>query len=366
MSEVANKIDKVRLLVVDDSAVIRRIISSALAKCDDIEVVGTAANGLLAISFLKENKVDVVTLDIEMPEMDGLTALNEIRKFERDLPIIMFSTLTQRGANATIQALTSGASDYVSKPTGAGDISEAFKVLEELLIPKIRSLAARGRSRFNRAILQNTVPKPAQSAPVTLRSNKPLQQPIEAICIGISTGGPAALMYIFESIKRPLPVPIFIVQHMPPKFTEILANRLTEVGVIPVEEPYEGQEAIPGKAYIAPGGRHMALERQGSKVIMKINDDPPENSCRPAADVLFRTAAHVYGSKLLAAVLTGMGSDGLNGSMEIVNKSGCVIAQDEESSVVWGMPGAVVKANLVDGIYALNDFPAELFRRATI
>lgn len=365
MSEVANKIDKVRVLVVDDSAVIRRIISSALAKCDDIEVVGTAANGLLAISFLKENKVDVVTLDIEMPEMDGLTALNEIRKFERDLPIIMFSTLTQRGANATIQALTSGASDYVSKPTGAGDISEAFKVLEELLIPKIRSLAARGRSRFNRAIVQSTVSKPVQSAPITLRPNKPLQS-IEAICIGVSTGGPAALMYIFESIKRPLPVPIFIVQHMPPKFTEILANRLTEVGVIPVEEPYEGQEAMPGKAYIAPGGRHMALQRQGSKVIMKINDDPPENSCRPAADVLFRTAAHVYGSKLLTAVLTGMGSDGLNGSMEIVNKSGSVIAQDEESSVVWGMPGAVVKANLVDGIYALNDIPAELSRRATI
>jgi len=365
MSQVSSPNKKIRVLIVDDSAVIRRIISSTLQKCDDIEIVGTAANGILAIEFLKANKADVVTLDVEMPEMDGITALKEIRIFEPDLPIVMFSSLTQRGADATIQALISGASDYVSKPAGVGDINAAIQVLEEILIPKIRNLAARGAKKVRlseHSVSVNQILSKDSSSLRPARSN----QKIDAICIGISTGGPAALMYLFEAIKTPLPLPIFIVQHMPPKFTEILANRLSDIGATPVEEPYEGQEAIAGRAYIAPGGRHMALQRIGSKVVMSINDDPPENSCKPAADVLFRSAAQVYGSKLLAVVLTGMGNDGLNGSEEVIEHEGSVIAQDEESSIVWGMPGSVVKANLVEKVLSLNEVPAELIRRSAV
>ena len=374
MPEVSNQNSKIRVFIVDDSAVIRRMIANTMQKFSDIEVVGTAANGLLAVNFLKANVVDVVTLDVEMPEMDGIAALKEIRKFAPDLPIIMFSSLTQRGTDSTIQALINGASDYVSKPTGTADVNEACKVLEETLIPKMRSLVTRGK-RVPKALSVVNAQSPNVSDishisgiadDISALRPKSLGGKIEAICIGVSTGGPAALMYLFEAIKEPLPLPIFIVQHMPPKFTEILANRLTDVGVIPVEEPYEGQEVKAGRAYIAPGGRHMALERQGSKVIMTLNDDPPENSCRPAADVLFRSASQIYGSKLLAVVLTGMGSDGLNGALEVIGNHGCVIAQDERSSVVWGMPGAVVKANLVEGTFALNEMPAELIRRALI
>jgi len=363
--EVPNQHTKIRVFIVDDSAVIRRMIANTMQKFSDIEVVGTAANGQLAVNFLKANTVDVVTLDVEMPEMDGIAALKEIRKFAPDLPIIMFSSLTQRGTDSTIQALINGASDYVSKPTGVADINEACKILEETLIPKMRGLVARGK-RVPKAVSAKSIPTLNVPSHIGAPRPKGLSGKIEAICIGVSTGGPAALMYLFEAIKEPLPLPIFIVQHMPPKFTEILANRLTDVGVIPVEEPYEGQEVKAGRAYIAPGGRHMALERQGSKIVMTLNDDPPENSCRPAADVLFRSASKIYGSKLLAVVLTGMGSDGLNGSLEVIGNNGCVIAQDEQSSVVWGMPGAVVKANLVEGTFALNDMPAELIRRALV
>lgn len=368
LPEVSNQSPKIRVFIVDDSAVIRRMIANTMQKFSDIEVVGTAANGLLAVNFLKANVVDVVTLDVEMPEMDGIAALKEIRKFAPDLPIIMFSSLTQRGTDSTIQALINGASDYVSKPTGTADVNEACKVLEETLIPKMRSLVTRGKRVPKVLPVENVQSLNVSDIADHIGALRPksLGGKIEAICIGVSTGGPAALMYLFETIKEPLPLPIFIVQHMPPKFTEILANRLTDVGVIPVEEPYEGQEVKAGRAYIAPGGRHMALERQGSKVVMTLNDDPPENSCRPAADVLFRSASQIYGSKLLAVVLTGMGSDGLNGALEVIGNHGSVIAQDEQSSVVWGMPGAVVKANLVEGTFALNEMPAELIRRALV
>ena len=186
---------------------------------------------------------------------------------------------------------------------------------------------------------------------------------IEALCIGVSTGGPAALMELFEAWKSPLSVPIFIVQHMPPKFTELLASRLTSVGVIPVIEAQHGQEAFPGKAYIAPGGKHLELRKSGAKVLMILNEDPPENSCRPAVDVLFRSAAKIYGSHLLALVLTGMGYDGLKGAVDIVNANGRVLVQDEETSVIWGMPGAIANANLAEKILPLGDIPNEIIFR---
>jgi len=205
---------------------------------------------------------------------------------------------------------------------------------------------------------------PTQSS-VVRKEGRSLK-PVDALCIGVSTGGPAALMRVFELWRTPLPVPIFIVQHMPPKFTTLLAARLTDVGVMPVQEPYDGQEALPGQAYLAPGGFHLVLKRKGIKVFMFLNEDPPENSCRPAVDVLFRSAAQIYGQALLAVVLTGMGYDGLRGTEEIIRSNGMVLAQDEATSVIWGMPGAVVEANLVEKVLPLDAIPDEILFRTQL
>ena len=356
--------EKIRVLIVDDSAVMRRIIMSSLLAHPEIEVIGTSENGLEAIADIKRIKPDLVTLDIEMPEMDGLTALKQIRLFDRHLPIIMFSSLTQRGAEATIDALTLGASDYVGKPTNLGDRAEALRVLEEILVPKIKDLC----QKTKRSPLPHIKPQKetinlssvlANSSLSNLREKR-LNDRIEAICIGVSTGGPAALMELFKLWKSPLSVPIFIVQHMPPKFTEYLATRINAIGVIPTTEAINGQEALPGHAYIAPGGMHMEVVRSGSKTHIALNENPPENSCRPAVDVLFRSAANVFGSRVLGVVLTGMGYDGLKGSMEIVKAGGRIWAQDQESSVIWGMPGAVVNENLTEKVLPLTQIPNEI------
>lgn len=380
--------DKIRVLIVDDSAVMRRIIMNSLMKHPEIEVVGTAANGLLAIESIKRSNPDIVTLDVEMPEMDGITALREIRKIYPVLPIIMFSSLTQRGAKATMDALTYGASDYVGKPQASADPADAYKVLEDNLIPKIKALCQRATGDGNKptsikergaarrealsipvpekitAIPSNQTP-PMASTKVVRPEGRPLY-PVDALCIGVSTGGPAALMKVFEMWRTPLSVPIFIVQHMPPKFTTLLAARLTEVGVMPVQEPYEGQEALAGQAYLAPGGYHLELRRKGAKVFMYLNEDPPENSCRPAVDVLFRSAAKVYGQSLLAVVLTGMGYDGLRGAEDIIRSNGVVLAQDEATSVIWGMPGAIAQADLAEKVLPLESIPDEILFRTQL
>jgi two-component system chemotaxis response regulator CheB len=365
----------------------RRILMTALSKHADIQVIGHAENGQVAVDKVRASPPDIITLDVEMPVMDGIAALKEIRKFNPKIPIVMFSAFTQRGARATMDALTNGASDYVGKPSNIQNPEEAFKFLDENLIPKIRSLCAksknsnlapslreRGNERRESQGLSNPaaglvkpsfVVQKSSLAPVLRQENRPLS-PIDGIVIGVSTGGPAALMRVFELWKSPLRVPIFIVQHMPPVFTQLLANRLTEIGVIPVMEPYDGQEAQPGKAYIAPGGWHMYLKRQGTKVFMGLNDDPPENSCRPAVDVLFRSAAQVYKRSLLGVVLTGMGQDGLLGAQDILRENGTVIVQDQETSVIWGMPGAVAKADLAEKVLPLDEIPNEILYRTQI
>lgn len=377
--------EKVRVLIVDDSAIMRKIIASALQKEPSIEVVGFAANGLQAIEAIKTCNPDVMTLDIEMPEMDGLTALREIRKDNKYLPIIMFSSLTYKGAQAAVMALTAGASDYVGKPTNTtGGIDDAFKVLEAELIPKIIGLAKRVKSRRDREgradgtqqLPTSTILKPSITAmplastlisslasKVSKVTSGVLAKPAQAVCIGVSTGGPEALMQVFGTFNAPLSVPIFIVQHMPADFTALLAARLSATGVMTVKEAEEGEIALPGMVYIAPGGFHMILSRQGTKTIIHLNTEPPENSCRPAVDVLFRTAADVYGSGLLAVMLTGMGYDGLKGAQTIKEKGGQVIAQDEATSVIWGMPGAVVQAGLADGVLPIDKMADEIIFR---
>lgn len=378
--------EKVRVLIVDDSAVMRKIIASALQKEPSIEIAGFAANGLQAIEAIQACNPDVVTLDIEMPEMDGLTALREIRKENKYLPIIMFSSLTHKGAQAAVMALTAGASDYVGKPANAtGGIDDAFKVLETELIPKIIGLAKRVKSRRAREGVAAEAPKPIPvAAPKVVSDAKPLTpikvpsslaskiskatsgvlaKPAEAVCIGVSTGGPEALMQVFGAFNAPLSVPIFIVQHMPADFTALLAARLSATGVMTVKEAEEGEIAEPGMVYIAPGGFHMTVSRPGTKTIIHLNTEAPENSCRPAVDVLFRTAADVYGSSLLAVMLTGMGYDGLKGSQAIKEKGGQVIAQDEATSVIWGMPGAVVQAGLADAVLPIDKITDEIIFR---
>lgn len=373
--------DKVRVLIVDDSAVMRKIISSALQKDPAIEVVAFAANGLQAIEAVKTFSPDVMTLDIEMPEMDGLTALREIRKTNKYLPIIMFSSLTHQGAQAAVMALTAGASDYVGKPaTSAGSVDGAFKVLETELIPKIIGLAKRVKSRQAREASRSdgkspsTVPIPKVNSVAEPIKPKPIEvspvqsvipvKPVQAVCIGVSTGGPMALMQVFGQISTPLSVPIFIVQHMPPSFTTLLAARLSAAGEMTVKEAEEGEIAVPGTSYIAPGGFHMTLEKSGTKTIIHLNTEAPENSCRPAVDVLFRAAAEVYGGGVLAVMLTGMGYDGLKGCQVIVAKGGQIIAQDEASSVVWGMPGAVVQAGLANAVLPIEKMADEIVFRS--
>lgn len=383
MSSIPIVPPKIRVLVVDDSAVMRKIIATALQRSSQIEVAGFAVNGLDAIIKVSELKPDVITLDIEMPEMDGLTALKELRKVHTRLPIIMFSTLTMKGAQATVMALIRGASDYVGKPSNSmSTMNESFAVLEKELIPKIIGLALRQRNR----VLTNTqtrsqvhktgngaIPssRPTSSSAVRTPfiSSAPqsrLKGAFKALCIGVSTGGPMALMDLFAQFQNPLKVPIFLVQHMPPTFTALLAARLTIVGCMTVKEPVHGEIAVPGVAYIAPGGFHMCLVKTLKGISIELNQGEPENSCRPAVDVLFRSAEAIYKDRLLAVMLTGMGYDGLKGCELISKSKGHIIAQDEETSVVWGMPGAVANAGLANTILPLGSIGKEITYLTTI
>lgn len=369
---------KIRVLVVDDSSVMRRIIATAMLKNADLEVAGYASNGLQAIERVRELQPDVVTLDIEMPELDGLSALREIRKYNSSVPIIMFSTLTHRGAQATVMALTAGATDYVCKPSAVtGSMDQAFQVLESELIPKIIGLAQRALRRKTAALApsENGAPATARKLSVSdtvLQGWAPSQLPsagaqraIQAIVVGVSTGGPMALKQLFGGLSAPLPVPIFIVQHMPATFTTLLAARLTATGLVTVKEADHGETALAGVAYMAPGGQHLAVTGSApTRVVMALSADAPRNSCRPSVDVLFESAAQIYGDAVVALMLTGMGSDGLRGCQAIKARKGQVIVQDEESSVVWGMPGAVAQQGLADMVLPLDKIAEELAFRS--
>ena len=351
---------KIRVLIVDDSVVIRRLLSDELSKDPDIEIVGTAATGKIALSKVEQTPPDVVTMDIEMPEMDGLTAVSEIRKTHPKLPIIMFSTLSQRAAKETLEALARGANDYVTKPANVGSAALAMQRVRDELIPKIKLLARP----------QSFIPTPRPSlssaasvppAPRSLSAKKPVA--VDVVAIGVSTGGPNALAEVMPLIPKDCPVPILITQHMPPVFTKCLAERLSVKSHIPIDEGKPGDVLVPGHAWIAPGDYHMVVERNGTQVMLATNQDPPENSCRPAVDVMFRSVAKVYGHAVLAVVLTGMGQDGMRGAEVIREAGGHVIAQDEASSVVWGMPGAVVHAGLHHSILPLSQIATEIMRK---
>ncbi len=346
---------KLRVLIVDDSTVIRRLLSEALSADPEIEVVGTAANGKIALAKLPQLKPDLVTLDIEMPEMDGLETLTEVRKLYPRLPVIMFSTLTERGAQTTLEALSRGATDYVTKPSNVGSVGAAIQSVQSELIPKIKVFC----KRSSPITLSSQKPSmPAMRPPLTSPVTRP--QRVDALVIGTSTGGPNALALVLPQIPADFPVPIFIVQHMPPVFTARLAERLNQLSAIEVVEAKDKMLAEPGKAYLAPGDFHMTLRRQGTSTVIVLNQDAPECSCRPAVDVLFRTASKLYTSNMVSLVLTGMGQDGMKGCELIRKAGGYVIAQDEPTSVVWGMPGAVARSGLAHQILPLEKIGVEV------
>jgi len=343
-------VQPIRILIVDDSAVIRRQLTEVLAADPEFVVAGTAANGLLALQRLPELKPDLITLDVEMPGMNGIETLIEIRKLDSRLPVIMFSTLTGPGAAATLEALARGASDYALKPSQAGSMEKAREQVRQELIPKIKALcAARGAPHLSAA----TFVAPAHRPPTR----------IDLVAIATSTGGPNVLGELMPQFPQDFPVPIVIVQHMPPMFTRLLAARLDSLSKLRVEEGKEGEKLERGKVRIAPGDFHMTVNRKGADRVLGLNQEAQENSCRPAADVLFRSAAQAFGENVLGVVLTGMGADGTRGSAAIQQAGGAVIVQDEASAVVWGMPGSVVAANLADRICTLSGIVPEIVRR---
>jgi two-component system chemotaxis response regulator CheB len=422
----------ISVLVVDDSVVIRRLITDALASDPKIRVVGTASNGRIALAKVEQLRPDIVTLDVEMPVMDGLETLRALRPKYPRLPIIMFSTLTAAGATATLDALAAGATDYVTKPANVGSIRESIRSVREQLIPRIHALCAprprpvplrpapgvqpferngqlgrlgpvgsagrppllgsgpgqwtltgssppvapgtrgakpnRGRGATPHAAANGQHPAPggqhAQGAghpqPARARTDR-----IDVITIGCSTGGPDALSKVLRAMPADLPVPLVVVQHMPPVFTKMFAERLDRTCGLTIVEAADRSPVVPGTVFIAPGDTHLEIVRRGQDVLTKLHTGAPENFCRPSVDVLFRSVSTVYGKSTIAVVLTGMGQDGRRGCEALRAAGAEIVAQDEATSVVWGMPGAVTNAGLADVVLPLENVASHLISRVT-
>jgi len=402
-----------RVVVVDDSTTVRLVLSEVIKRETGLMLAGVAGNGRDALSVVAGSAPDVVVLDIEMPVLDGLGALKELKKRWPQLPVVMFSTLTERGAAATLLALAEGADDYATKPTSKEGPIGVFSAVRRDLVPLIRAWGAIARTRSLAAARQAPGPEgrpaprpgfrqPAGPIPITgpisgpiklgVRSSQSAQpQPapfplgaaeptkrggvpprrpfrqmglVKAVVIGSSTGGPNALAAVVPQFPANFPVPVLLVQHMPPTFTRMLAERLDAQSSLHVEEAKTGEPVRPGNLYVAQGGSHLALVRRQGEVFVELDDGPPENFCKPSVDVLFRAAASIWGAGTLGVVLTGMGQDGLAGARVIAESGGDVIAQDEATSVVWGMPGAVAKAGIASQVLPLGEIAKCVVRRA--
>ena len=350
---------RIRVLVVDDSAVMRRMITDALEIDPAIEIVGIAANGRIALSKIPLLIPDVVTLDVEMPDLDGLQTLAILRKAYPRLPVIMFSNVTERGAVATLDALSLGATDYVTKPRDVSSIAEAIQRVREQLLPKVKFF---GGSVQGSSLTVRPAPSARPSVAVAPPSAAPTRH-VEILAIGSSTGGPNALHLLFSELDRDFPVPVVVTQHMPALFISLLAERLDKLGRLRVREAVAGTKLEPGNAWIATGDRHLRITSEGGVKRLALSDEPPENSCRPAVDVMLRSVVEAYGSGTLAVILTGMGRDGYLGCELAKKRGGVVLAQDEATSIVWGMPGAVVRGGLATKILPIEKIAAEINRR---
>ncbi|WKA29956.1 protein-glutamate methylesterase/protein-glutamine glutaminase [Bradyrhizobium roseum] len=368
--------DKLRVMVVDDSVVIRGMISRWIDAEPDMEVSASLRTGLDAVNQLDRVKPDVAVLDIEMPELDGISALPQLLAKKRDLVIIMASTLTRRNAEISFKALSLGASDYIPKPESTREATAA-ETFHHDLIQKIRHLGARARRRTSPAPSPPVAPAPERARGVSVPV-QPAAVPVahlplarrpfgvlapRVLLIGSSTGGPQALMTLVADIGPVIDrFPVLITQHMPPTFTTILAEHLARASRRPAHEAVDGEIVKPGRIYLAPGGRHMRVVRHGAETAIALDDGPPVNFCKPAVDPLFNSAIDVWQGSIMSVILTGMGSDGMRGGKEIVAAGGSVIAQDEATSVVWGMPGAAANAGICAAVLPLNQIAPKLVR----
>ena len=358
--------DPHRVMVVDDSAVIRGLLSRALEGDPELRVVASVGDGQMALNALSRQGIDVIVLDIEMPVMDGLTAIPKLIAIDPAVKIIMASTLTLRGAEVSMKALQSGAADYVTKPSSTRELGAADTFKREL-VSKVKALAiaARRAGSRNRPGLRNerlpaplsAFPRPRSMDPaaVVLRPMPAVPPVPDIIAIGSSTGGPQALFEVLSHLKGGIRQPILITQHMPATFTTILAEHITRQCGIPCSEAKDGEALVGGRIYLAPGDFHMVLATKGTGTVLSVNKEPPENFCRPAVDPMMRSIAKIFGKRALAIILTGMGQDGMRGCTELVAAGGLTIAQDEASSVVWGMPGAVATAGLCSAVMPLRE-----------
>lgn len=334
--------ERIRVLIVDDSVVIRRLLSTIIDADPDLEVVGIAQNGRIALERIRQLEPDIVTLDVEMPVLDGLATLKELRTEHQNLPVIMFSTLTARGAESTLSALSLGASDYVTKPANVGSVNIAMERVREELVPKIKALC--------RPHVAPTIPALER----VVRAGTPTGR-IDLVAIGSSTGGPNALLEVLRALPADLAVPVVVVQHMPPVFTKFLAKRLDDSCAISVHEGADGTRLEPGHAYVAPGDLHMTVtKRIAGELMLETNTNEPVNFCRPSVDVLLKSVARAVGGNVLTVVLTGMGHDGRDGCIPLREAGARIVVQDQATSVVWGMPGAVATAGLADDVLPLQ------------
>ena len=357
--------DPFRVMVVDDSAVIRGLLTRFLEADPEISVVASVSNGQMALDRLDRHDVEIVVLDIEMPVMDGMTALPLLLEKKPGVQVLMASTLTRKNADISLRALAAGAADYVTKPTSTSQIHTTDDFKRELT-EKVKAIAEAGRGGRRRApqpagagpaaTLRRAAPQrpsPAPARQIVLR-RAPIQRP-DLIAIGSSTGGPQALFKLFGDLSGHVPQPILITQHMPATFTSLLAGHISRASSADCTEAKEGEVIVPGHVYLAPGDYHMFAEPTESGNVIRLSKDERENYCRPSVDPMLRSLAAIYGPRLLVLILTGMGSDGCKGGEAVVAAGGSVIAQDEATSVVWGMPGAVASAGVCSAVLALSD-----------
>jgi two-component system, chemotaxis family, protein-glutamate methylesterase/glutaminase len=356
--------DPFRVMIVDDSAVIRGLLKRGLEADPALTVVASVSNGQQAIAAVTRHDIEIIVLDIEMPVMDGMTALPRLLDAKPGVQIVMASTLTRKNAEISLRAMTMGAAEYVTKPSSTSEIHSADSFKREL-VDKIKALAEAGRSgrrklpahAAQRSVLGSVPPRKTgvTHTPSSIKLRPAPRQSPDVIAIGSSTGGPQALFEMLSHIGTDIKQPILITQHMPATFTALLAEHITKASKIPASEAKDGELILPGHIYVAPGEHHMVVERGQTGNHIRLNTDPPENFCRPAVDPMLRSMAKIYGSRLLVVILTGMGADGQKGSIAVTEAGGSVIAQDEATSVVWGMPGAVATAGLCSAVLPLPE-----------
>lgn len=380
--------DRVRVMLVDDSAVVRGLVTRILEEDPGIHVVASVGNGQMALSALERQDIDVILLDIEMPVMDGMTALPKLLKIDPAVRIIMQSTLTLKGADISMRALEMGAADYIPKPTATRDLAGGLDFKSELL-NKVKALGQARRRDPNRKIRPGAPPAPYRPAtpvggttgsspaaapaarpsllhpvgPLTIRNNVP--EPPDVLAIGSSTGGPQALFTLLGTMRAgTVKQPILITQHMPATFTTILAEHITRVSGWDAREGKDGEIITGGRVYVAPGDFHMVVEVKGADKVLRLTKDAPENFCRPSVDPMLRSISAAYGKRVLVAILTGMGSDGARGGKVVTEGGGTVIAQDEATSVVWGMPGATAQTGICSAILPLPEIAPWMMKLA--